>query len=56
MTPETIERLLADILGRVVYIVESLEHGDIGEAKYVAGDLEQDLVAHIAALRAGRST
>lgn len=56
MKPETIERLLADILGRLVYIIESLEHSDIGEAKYVAGDLEQDLAAHISALKAGRST
>ena len=51
MKPETVERIFTDALGRLAYIVESLEHGDVREATYVAGDLERDVLAHVGALK-----
>ena len=47
-------RLLRDVVGRVVYALESIADGDPSEAAYVLGDLERDLLAHVRAIESER--
>ena len=54
MNGEMLARLLRDVVGRVVYALESIADGDPSEAAYVLGDLERDLLAHVRAIESER--